>query len=91
MFILVDGTIEVVKRVPGSGDRLLHVAHPGEELGELTLLANIPRSADLRAATDAVVLVIRDDAFDELLRRHPDLSRRMMQRLANKIVAKGPG
>ncbi len=88
LFVLVDGTVEVLKHVAGKEDRLLHVAGPGEALGELTLLADMPRSASLRAATDAVVLVLREDAFHEWLRRHPDLSRRMMQRLAEKIIAK---
>ena len=88
LFVLVDGSVEVLKQVEGKEDRLLHVAGPGEALGELTLLADLPRSASLRAATDAVVLVLRDDAFHEWLRRHPDLSRRMMKRLAEKIIAK---
>lgn len=69
---------------------MLHVAGPGEELGELTLLADIPRSASLRAASDAVVLVIRDDALHDWLQRHPDLAKGMLQRLAKRIVATGP-
>jgi CRP-like cAMP-binding protein len=51
-------------------------------------LADIPRSATLRAATDAVVLIVRDDAFQEWLRQHPDLARRLLAQLAEKIVAK---
>jgi CRP-like cAMP-binding protein len=85
MFIVVDGTVEVLQSAPG-GDRLVHVASPGEELGELTLLADIPRTASLRAATDVVVLVIRDDALKSWLLRHPDLARGMMRRLAHRIV-----
>ena len=86
MFILVDGAVEVRQSAPGGGDRLVHLASPGEELGELTLLADIPRSASLRAATDVVVLVIRDDALQLWLERHPDLARGMMRRLAHRIV-----
>jgi LmbE family N-acetylglucosaminyl deacetylase len=86
MFILVDGRVDVLQSAPGSEDRLVHVALPGEELGELTLLADIPRSASLRAATDVVVLVIRDDALKEWLLRHPDLARGIMRRLAHRIV-----
>ncbi|NYJ06404.1 cyclic nucleotide-binding domain-containing protein [Petropleomorpha daqingensis] len=85
MFILVDGSVEVLHG-EGDGERLVHVAGPGEELGELTLLADIPRSASLRAATDVVVLVIRDDALEEWLQRHPDLGRGMMRRLAHRVV-----
>jgi hypothetical protein len=87
MFILVDGSVEVLRQGPGAEDRLVHVAQPGEEIGELTLLADVPRSASLRAATDVVALVIREDALQEWLHSHPDLARGMMQRLALRLVA----
>lgn len=88
LFVVIDGMIDVVKHVAGDGDRLLHVARPGEALGELALLADISRTASLRAATDSVVLVVRDEAFYEWLRRHPDLSWQIMQRLAEQLAAK---
>ncbi len=88
MFILLSGRIEVLKEQAGSEPRLLHVAEPGESIGELTLLAGIPRSASLRAATDAVVLVVRADAFVSWLDSQPGFSRRILARLAEKIVAK---
>ena len=88
MFILLSGRIEVLKEQAGSESRLLHVAEPGESIGELTLLAGIPRSASLRAATDAVVLVVRADAFVGWLDSQPGFSRRILARLAEKIVAK---
>ncbi len=88
MFVLVDGQVEVLKQSDGVPDRLLHTARAGESLGELTLLADIPRSATLRAATDAVVLIVRDDAFQAWLGEHPDLARRLLAQLAAKIVAK---
>lgn len=88
MFILLSGRIEVLKQQAGREPRLLHVAEPGESIGELTLLAGIPRSASLRAATDAVVLVVRADAFVGWLDAQPGFSRRILARLAEKIVAK---
>jgi LmbE family N-acetylglucosaminyl deacetylase len=87
MFILVDGSVEVLRTVPDGKDRLVHVARPGEEIGVLTLLADVPRSASLRAATDVVALVIREDALQEWLHAHPDLARGLMQRLALRLVA----
>jgi LmbE family N-acetylglucosaminyl deacetylase len=88
MFILLDGEIEVIKESEGKQDRLLHTARAGESLGELTLLADMRRSATLRAGTDAVVLIIQNDAFQEWLDQHPDLGRRLLAQLAMKIVAK---
>ncbi|MFF3159647.1 cyclic nucleotide-binding domain-containing protein [Streptomyces sp. NPDC057910] len=88
MFILLKGSIEVLKTLPGGKPRLLHVAEPGETLGEFTLLADIPRSADLKAATDSVVLVVRADAFLGWLESQPGFSRRILAQLARTVVAK---
>ena len=90
LFVLVDGSIEVVKRLSG-GDRVLHVAHPGESIGELALLAGHERSATLRAATDAIVLVLREDAFDAWLQANPSLGRRLLRLLARRVIERDPG
>jgi LmbE family N-acetylglucosaminyl deacetylase len=90
LFVLVDGSIEVVKHLSG-GDRVLHVAQPGESIGELALLAGRERSASLRAATDAVVLVLREDAFDNWLEANPSLGRRLLRLLARRVVDRDPG
>ena len=70
---------------------MLHVARPGESIGELALLAGHARSASLRAATDTVVLVLREDAFDAWLEAHPSLGRRLLRRLARRVIERDPG
>ena len=89
LFVLVDGSVEVVKRLSG-GDRVLHVAGVGESVGELALLAGHARSASLRAATDTVVLVLRGDAFDAWIESHPSLGRRLLRLLARRIIERDP-
>ena len=90
LFIVVDGSVEVVKRVSG-GERVLHVARPGESIGELALLAGHERSASLRAAADTVVLVLREDAFDTWLEANPSLGRRLLRLMARRIIERDPG
>ena len=89
LFLLLDGEIEVVKHLP-HGDHVLYVARPGESLGELSLLAGIPRSASMRTVTDVAVLVLRAEAFETWLQSRPDLGRRLLQLLARKVVARDP-
>lgn len=89
LFLLLDGEIEVVKHLP-AGDRVLYVARSGESLGELSLLAGIPRSASMRTVTDVTVLVLRADAFETWLQSRPDLARRLLELLARKVVARDP-
>lgn len=85
LFVLISGEVEVFKH-----DRVLHRARPGETLGELSLLASIPRTASMRAVTDVIVLVLREETLAEWLIEHPELARKMLGLLAHKVVARDP-
>ena len=86
MFVVVEGTIEVVRHVQAD-DHVIYAARQGEAIGEFAILANIPRSASLRAASDVTIIVLPASAFRDLLQRYPDLSLRVMELLVSKIVA----
>jgi CRP-like cAMP-binding protein len=79
-----------VLKTSRGGERVVAVAHPGESLGELAVLAGTPRAATLRAETDAHVLVLPAHALRTWLRRDPDLTVRLMERLARLIVDQDP-
>jgi LmbE family N-acetylglucosaminyl deacetylase len=89
LFVLLEGKVEVVKQLP-AGERVLHVAYRGESLGELALLADIPRSASLRAATEVTILALRSETFNEWLQSQPDLGQRLLRLLARKIISRDP-
>jgi LmbE family N-acetylglucosaminyl deacetylase len=84
LFLLVDGEVEALK-----GKRVVHTTTPGQAVGELAVLADLPRSATLRARGDATVLVMRGADFRERLRRHPDLSEQVLRYLARKLASPG--
>jgi LmbE family N-acetylglucosaminyl deacetylase len=86
LFVVVEGTIDVVRHVQAD-DRVIYTARQGEAIGEFAILANIPRSASLRAGSDVTIIVLPASAFQDLLRRYPDLSLRVMELLVRKIVA----
>jgi LmbE family N-acetylglucosaminyl deacetylase len=84
LFLVVDGEVEVLK-----GGRVIHTATPGQAVGELAVLTDLPRSATLRAGGDTTVLVMRGADFRERLRRHPDLSERVLRYLARRLSSQG--
>lgn len=86
LFIVTDGTIDAVRSADGE-ERIVHTAGRGEAIGEFAILASIPRSADLRARDDATLFVLPAAAFQDMLRRHTDLSLRVMDFLVRKLVA----
>ena len=81
MFVVLDGTV-VVER----GDLHLDIERNGF-FGELALLVpGSPRIARVRARTDARVLAIPREAFDQLLETEPSLARGLLRELAARLV-----
>jgi hypothetical protein len=70
-YIVRRGRIEVY--VTRDGDRRLAVLHEGAVFGELALLTDQVRTASARAMDDVQLLVIDQDGFLELWRRHPEV------------------
>ncbi len=92
MFIIVDGTFEVV----ASDGRRLAVLTKGDMFGELAMfLASGRRTASIRARTPGKVLMLRRKYLRELIERDPGLASRvlfnigrvMAERMASLIEA----
>ncbi len=77
MFFIVDGEVEVV--LP---NRRIHLAS-GDFFGELALISNQPRTADVVARTFCQLLKLRTDHFHRLMADHPDLAN-IMHEVARK-------
>ena len=67
MFVIVSGEFEVVKKGPSRDDVVLANLGPGDVVGEIALLDEAPRTASVFAKTEAEVVRIPSDAFEELL------------------------
>jgi hypothetical protein len=59
--------------VTRDGERRLAVLHDGAVFGELALITDQARLASVRAVDDTVLIVIDQDGFLDLWRRHPDV------------------
>lgn len=62
---------------------------PGEVIGEMGLIGELPRSATLRADRDSVVLELTRDNFDQLTLQLPGLTRRLAQTIAQRVTGGG--
>jgi small-conductance mechanosensitive channel/CRP-like cAMP-binding protein len=74
MFVVCDGEMEVVIE-PGAR-RVATIGRPGF-FGEMSLLAGAPRSATVRALTDATLMEISTDAFRRFVLEKPDVLERI--------------
>jgi len=71
-FVIEEGTAKVVR-----GGQYLDELGPGDFFGEMGLLDNAPRNADVIAETPLTLLVLRRAALKELERDAPALARRL--------------
>jgi putative ABC transport system ATP-binding protein len=62
-----EGELEIVREMVGGGEDLLKIVEPGDYFGEIGVLCHLPRSATVRARTDATVVGYTAHAFRERL------------------------
>jgi putative ABC transport system ATP-binding protein len=67
IYIVSEGELEIVRELAGGGEELLKVATRGDYFGEIGPLFHLPRSATVRARTDATVVGYTVQAFRERL------------------------
>jgi putative ABC transport system ATP-binding protein len=67
IYVVSEGELEMMRELAGGGEELLKVATRGEYFGEIGPLFHLPRSATVRARTDAKVVGYTVQAFRERL------------------------
>ncbi len=91
LFIVVAGLVEVLRNAGAAGETRLARLGAGNVFGEMSLLTGAPRSATVRAMTDAVVLEIAKETLDPVLALQPDaveeMSRLQAERMADNLNA----
>jgi len=73
MYFIVQGELRVRMNVVGK-ETILATLGVGDFFGDISLFDHGPRSADVVANTNSVVLKISSAAFDELAKKAPDLA-----------------
>jgi len=80
-FVLVEGRVDVTR-----GGRSIDTLRGGDFFGEAALLSNAPRNATITALTPLLVLVITDRDFRNLLADAPEIQRKVLTALANRLA-----
>jgi CRP-like cAMP-binding protein len=79
--VLLDGTADV-----RSNTRLLPSLGPGDFLGEIALVTDVPRTATVTTTSPGRILVITDRAFRELLRNSPEIQSKVLEAVAQRLA-----
>lgn len=67
MMVILEGRVEILRRDPGGVQRSIAELGPGEILGEMSLLLDLPRTATVRALEPLRVFAMDRAAFTEMV------------------------
>lgn len=85
LYILLSGKVKVVLRSEEGKEIILALLNPPEYFGEMALLDDEPRSADIVAMAPTTVLIISKQEFKAWLQRQPDMAFVIMRTLAQRL------
>ena len=87
MFFLLEGELRVRLMVSGKETTLVTLG-TGEFFGEISLFDQGPRSADVVANTDSLLLKITVESFRELISKAPDLAAPFLFNMSKTLTAR---
>ena len=79
-FVLVEGTADVIKN-----DRKVSTLKAMDFFGEIALIHQSPRTATVKATSPVRALVITDRNFRRLMAEQPEIQRKVLEALAERI------
>ena len=85
MFVIVQGRVKVALFGENGRELTLSELKPGDFFGEMSLLDNRPRSANVVAIDDATLLVLTRDAFVAHLKAHPQTAINLLSEMTRRL------
>lgn len=87
MYLLLEGEVRVRLMISGK-ETTLTTMGPGEFFGEISLFDDGPRSADIVANKECLVLKITVENFHKLANEHPELATPMLLAIGKTLTAR---
>lgn len=87
LFIIVEGAVKVVRRMPDGKQLELARLGEGSFFGEMALLSGAPRLASVVALEDTEVLEVSDGVLRELVQDHPAVATSLKKFYRDRLIA----
>ena len=84
-YIMLDGTVDITKMINNVEQRHLKSLHTGDFFGEMALIHNAPRAANVTASTPVTVLEIDKENFDRVLQNSTSVSMAMVREISSRL------
>src|ERR1700694_759499 len=86
LYIIISGHVKITQAVnPDKAEEDLGDFGPGNVIGEMALLDDLPRSATVTAVTDVTALLLPVWEFRTTVRNHPEIALKMLSTLSRRL------
>lgn len=80
--VVADGSVRVTR-----GGKTIRELGSGDFIGEIALVADVPRTATVTATSPVRLLVVTDRAFRSVLEQMPSIATKVLQSLGERLHA----
>jgi CRP/FNR family transcriptional regulator len=86
LYVLKSGKVRIIQgNNPDRAEEEIGIAGPGDVLGEMALLDDLPRSASVEAIEDVTALLLPVWEFRSILRSYPDIALKLLVVLSRRL------
>jgi len=86
-YLIVSGEVAITKHFEATEERVLRYSGPGDFFGEMALIQDEPRAANVRTTRDTTVLEFDREVFDQLMSSSASLAWRMIRITFDRLRA----
>lgn len=86
MYIVIEGRLRVVGQSAAGKEVVLSELSSGDFIGELSIIDDYPRSADLVVVEDCVVLKVTNQVIETLFNLHPSAAFKILLGISRNLV-----
>jgi signal transduction histidine kinase len=86
-YLIVEGEVAITKHLEATEERVLRHSVAGDFFGEMALIQDVPRSANVRTIQETTVLEFDRDVFEHLMSSSPNLAWRMVRTTFDRLRA----
>ncbi len=82
---VVEGTLDVIKHSLTGESVIITALHRGRSIGEMSVIDDFPRSATVKARTEAKLVILTREAFDTTLEENPTVGIKILKRISRLL------
>jgi CRP-like cAMP-binding protein len=84
-YVIVLGRVKLALLVPARAEKVVHILGPGQSFGEPVMFLGKSHMLYAQALADSLLLFIRSSAILGAIGRNPDLARRMLDEMSQRL------